>query len=200
MQSGLMRNSMEPSMTVKRKSHLVCQSATTSRAVLTAFQRHESAATSPNGRSELRAGELQASLAPRMRKASVAPASLEESIHRPARASVDWQVQVPSTAKALPPELLSVALVDASTCAGVGSMSVSWWHAEVAAGRAPQPVIRAPRCTRWTVSSVASFWSDRAAGYSGEVAAAVVAKSRRASAAAKAKRIAGRKASERVET
>jgi hypothetical protein len=41
-------------------------------------------------------------------------------------------------------------------------MSLSWWLGEVAAKRAPQPVIRLPRCTRWRVSDVRDFWIQRA--------------------------------------
>ena len=61
-------------------------------------------------------------------------------------------------AHALPADLASVALIDAPTCAAAGAMSLSWWHAEVAAGRAPAPVIQRPRCTRWRAAEVADFW------------------------------------------
>lgn len=84
----------------------------------------------------------------------------------------------------LPAALADVALIDGKTCAAAGSMSESWWHAEVAAGRAPQPVIRAPRCTRWSCADVANFWRrfpERDAG-------AKVPHAAKASAAAKAKR------------
>jgi hypothetical protein len=59
----------------------------------------------------------------------------------------------------LPPSLAGIALIDAPTAAGVGCMSVSWWHEEVRAGRAPVPAIRKPRCTRWRVKDVADFWA-----------------------------------------
>lgn len=59
-------------------------------------------------------------------------------------------------------DLQEVALIDALTCAAVGGMSVSWWHEEVRTGRAPQPVIRQPRCTRWRVGEVRAFWETRA--------------------------------------
>ena len=62
----------------------------------------------------------------------------------------------------LPPDLAAVALVDAATAAGTGDMSLSWWHGEVAARRAPQPVIRLPRCTRWRLADVRDFWIERA--------------------------------------
>lgn len=58
----------------------------------------------------------------------------------------------------LPALLQDVALIDADACAAVGSVSLSWWHAEVAAGRAPKPVVQRPRHTRWRVAAVAEFW------------------------------------------
>lgn len=61
-----------------------------------------------------------------------------------------------------PEALADVALIDATTCAATGSMGKSWWHDEVKAGRAPQPVIREPRCTRWKLCEVRQFWQDRA--------------------------------------
>ena len=63
-----------------------------------------------------------------------------------------------------PSALAEVSLIDAAACAGVGSMSISWWHEEVRAGRAPQPVIRKPRCTRWRVPDVRDFWAEFARG------------------------------------
>jgi predicted DNA-binding transcriptional regulator AlpA len=92
-------------------------------------------------------------------------------------------------AHALTPGLADVALIDAKTCAAVGSMSVSWWHAEVASGRAPAPVIREPRCTRWTLASVRAYWAERAElGTDTPAAGKVIAKAKKASAAAQVKR------------
>lgn len=95
-----------------------------------------------------------------------------------------------SDSASLPAGLASVALIDAPTAAAAGSMSVSWWHAEVAAGRAPAPVIRRPRFTRWRVVEVAAFWSALAAGAQADTCAAAVVKARatKASAAARLKR------------
>jgi predicted DNA-binding transcriptional regulator AlpA len=65
-----------------------------------------------------------------------------------------------------PEALADVALIDATTCAAAGCMGVSWWYDEVRAGRAPAPVIREPRCTRWRLADVRAFWiarSERAA-------------------------------------
>jgi len=86
--------------------------------------------------------------------------------------------------------LEDVALIDAATCAAVGGMSVSWWHAEVAAGRAPQPAIRRPRCTRWRRAAVRAFWIAFAEqGSADEQAAqAVTAQAKKASLAAQVKR------------
>lgn len=84
----------------------------------------------------------------------------------------------------LPAALADVALIDAKTCAAAGSMSESWWLEEVRTGRAPQPAIRAPRCTRWACAEVADFWRrfpERDAG-------AKVTHANKASAAAKIKR------------
>ena len=87
---------------------------------------------------------------------------------------------------ALPPELAAVALVDAKACAAVGGMSVTWWYDEVQAGRAPQPAIRAPRCTRWRMTEVRDFWERFAAqGTDNDRARAVVNVAKKASAAAR---------------
>lgn len=88
----------------------------------------------------------------------------------------------------LPADLAAVALIDAPTAAAAGSMSVSWWHAEVAAGRAPAPAFRAPRCTRWRVAEVAAFWRTFSAQGDASAADAVKARATKASAAARAKR------------
>jgi hypothetical protein len=90
----------------------------------------------------------------------------------------------------LPAGLADVALIDAVTAAGVGGMSASWWLDEVRAGRAPKPVIREHRCTRWRLADVRGFWEARAAAGSDPVEAnAVVARATKASTASKAKRL-----------
>ena len=97
-----------------------------------------------------------------------------------------------SAARPLPSDLADVALIDAPTCAAPGDMSVSWWHAEVAAGRAPKPKVRMPRCTRWLMADVRAFWiefADRAAADT-QPGARVIAQATKASALAKAKRAA----------
>ena len=93
-------------------------------------------------------------------------------------------------ARLLPAHLADVALIDAPICAAVGDMSVSWWHAEVAAGRAPQPVVRMPRCTRWHAGQVRDFWISFAKTAAADTQAAeqVTARAKKASAKAKAMR------------
>lgn len=90
----------------------------------------------------------------------------------------------------LPADASEVALIDAAKCAAIGDMSVSWWHAEVAAGRAPPPVIRRPRCSRWRARDVATFWRSLVERYAAEpdTAEAVKKQAKKASDAAKAKR------------
>ncbi|MCA6217788.1 hypothetical protein KGA65_14730 [Ideonella sp. B7] len=87
-------------------------------------------------------------------------------------------------------DLTSVALIDARTAARVGSMSLSWWHAEVAARRAPQPVIRRPRCTRWSLADVRAYWAALAEQGAQDTAGAarLFATTQKATAAAIAKR------------
>ena len=98
----------------------------------------------------------------------------------------------PLAAYSLPTNLAEVALIDAPTCAAVGKMSLSWWHDQVRVGRAPQPVIRKPRCTRWRLSDVRAFWLESAKQVQreAEAAPAVKAQAKKASAAAQAKRAA----------
>ena len=95
-------------------------------------------------------------------------------------------------ARPLPAALAEVALIDAPTCAAAGDMSVSWWHEEVRAGRAPAPVIRKPRCTRWRLAEVRAFWIESAvkAATDSQASALMTAHATKASAKAKAARIA----------
>lgn len=88
----------------------------------------------------------------------------------------------------VPAALAAVALIDAPTAAAAGSMSVSWWHAEVAAGRAPAPVIRRPRCTRWRLADVHGFWQAFGEQPDYGAAGTLKALATKASAAASAKR------------
>lgn len=91
----------------------------------------------------------------------------------------------------LPPALAEVALISAETAAAVGSMSESWWLDEVRVGRAPQPVIREHRCTRWRLADVRDYWAARAAqGADVAKVQMLVGRAKKASNAAKAKRAA----------
>jgi len=92
----------------------------------------------------------------------------------------------------LPAELADVALVDAKIAAAVGGMSVSWWHEKVASGEAPQPAIRAPRCTRWRAADVRRFWVKFAAHVDQRAAEQVTALAAKATRAAHAQRQAAR--------
>ena len=87
----------------------------------------------------------------------------------------------------LPANLADVALIDAPTCAAAGDMSVSWWHDEVRAGRAPAPVIRKPRCTRWRLADVRAFWIESAEKAATDTQAAELLKAHATKASAKAK-------------
>ena len=91
-----------------------------------------------------------------------------------------------STIATLPAALADVALIDAETCAAAGSMSVSWWHEEVRAGRAPKPAVQRPRCTRWAISVVADFWRRFAEDGSADTEAAEAMKAKLSKASAKA--------------
>ena len=93
-----------------------------------------------------------------------------------------------STTRALPADLADVALLDINDVCAAVRMSASWWHSEVAAGRAPQPLRYGPRCTRWTAASVRQYLIDRAAQPQADAAALVTARAKKASAAAQAKR------------
>lgn len=93
----------------------------------------------------------------------------------------------------IPEALTDVALIDAETSAAVGGMKVSWWALEVREGRAPAPVIREVRCTRWLLTDVRAFWAKRIADAKDQAEhqrACAVARGRKASFAAQAKRTA----------
>ena len=97
-------------------------------------------------------------------------------------------------ARPLPPDLAEVALIDAATAVSPGDMSLSWWHAQVAAGIAPAPVVRMPRCTRWRLSDVRAFWIAFATNASADkqTATNVLTRATKASAAAQVARRAAR--------
>jgi hypothetical protein len=79
-------------------------------------------------------------------------------------------------------------------------MSPSWWFDEVRAGRAPRPVIRGHRCTRWRLADVRRFWELRAAqDLDLDTGNGVVTHAAKASIAAKAKRLQARDAARNTE-
>lgn len=63
----------------------------------------------------------------------------------------------------VPPALADVALIDGPTCAAAHGISISTWHDLVRSGDAPQPVMRAVRCTRWRLADVRAWLIERAA-------------------------------------
>lgn len=56
-----------------------------------------------------------------------------------------------------PAALQDVALLTATACAAAAQISVSHWHALVAEGKAPAPVVRQPRFTRWRQSHIRAW-------------------------------------------
>lgn len=86
----------------------------------------------------------------------------------------------------VPPALADVALIDGPTCAAAGGISISTWHELVRAKGAPQPVMRAVRCTRWRLADVRAWLIARAA--QGAADDEVIRRATKASAKAKALR------------
>lgn len=83
----------------------------------------------------------------------------------------------------IPAALADVALIDAPAIAAAADISLSSWYSIVAHDEdAPQPVVRAPRHTRWRLSEVRAWLIRRAEkGVDPEAAAAVVRKAQMAS-------------------
>lgn len=95
----------------------------------------------------------------------------------------------PARRQPAPESLADVAHIDGPGAAAAGCLSISQWHALVREGRAPQPVIRAPRFTRWRLSDVRAWLIERE---SQPVAGATVIERANKAAAARAKRTAQR--------
>jgi hypothetical protein len=87
----------------------------------------------------------------------------------------------PKPARAVPEALAELALVDAHDCADARRCSVSTWLDDVREGRAPPPVIRRPRYTRWRLGDLKKHLIEIASQQSPEVAQAVVSKAQEAS-------------------
>ncbi len=86
----------------------------------------------------------------------------------------------------VPPALADVALIDGPTCAAAGGISISTWHELVRVKDAPQPVMRAVRCTRWRLADVRAWLIERAAQATADDE--VIRRATKASAKAKALR------------
>ncbi len=88
-----------------------------------------------------------------------------------------------------PPELADVALIDGPRIAAAACMGLSAFYDEVRAGKAPPPVIRQPRCTRWRLADVREWLRQRAeAGSTPEQRSMVASAARAATVAAARKR------------
>ncbi|WP_164886788.1 helix-turn-helix transcriptional regulator [Piscinibacter defluvii] len=85
------------------------------------------------------------------------------------------------------------AWVDVQAVRRLTSMSVSLIYEQLASGHFPEPVIRKPRFTRWRVGSIKDFMRrcEQAAAADSRAASELKARAATASAAAKAKRVAG---------
>lgn len=69
--------------------------------------------------------------------------------------------------RAQAPEVLAdVALIDGPSIAAAACMGLSQWHDLVRRGKAPQPVVKRPRFTRWKLVDV-RVWLAEVAGDGG---------------------------------
>ena len=120
-------------------------------------------------------------------KRTAAGLALDSGVDRKARAARHTVLRRP-----LPPDLAEVALLDIRDVCAAVRMSASWWHDEVRAGRAPQPLRYGPRCSRWRSADIRRYLIERAEKGTGDSEAArlTVARAKNASAAAQAKRAA----------
>lgn len=89
----------------------------------------------------------------------------------------------------LPVGVAEYALLDIRDVCAALRMSASWVHEEVRAGRFPQPLRFGPRCTRWPAAALRQYLIDRTAQPQAQVAALVIARAKKASEAARAKRL-----------
>jgi len=90
----------------------------------------------------------------------------------------------------VPETLADVAHIDARTAAAAASISVSHFLDLVREGEAPQPLRFGPRCTRWRLADIREWLRQRAEQGAADAASAafVIARAKRASDAAQAKR------------
>ena len=62
----------------------------------------------------------------------------------------------------IPSALVDVAFIDSASIIAAAAISKSTWLELVRNGKAPQPVIRGPRCTRWKLSDIRDWLRQRA--------------------------------------
>lgn len=74
----------------------------------------------------------------------------------------------PTVRAATPAALADVALIDAKQIAAAACIGLSQFYELLKAGKAPQPAIRAPRCSRWRLSEIRQWLEARAAAGSFE--------------------------------
>jgi hypothetical protein len=82
------------------------------------------------------------------------------ALHDPGKAHPNTRTTIRSDA---PPALADLALIDGPTAAAAACMSISLWRELVAAGKAPAPAFRRPRCTRWRLADVRGWLVEYAA-------------------------------------
>lgn len=90
----------------------------------------------------------------------------------------------------VPADLADVAFLDIRDVCAAVRMSASWVHEEVRGHRFPQPLRFGPRCSRWRSADVRAWLIERAQAAAADTAAGTqsIARAKRASEAAKAKR------------
>ena len=79
-----------------------------------------------------------------------------------AKQSLTEPTKRPIVRQPAPQALADVALIDAPQCAAAACIGQSQWWELVKTGRAPQPVMRAPRCTRWRLADIRAWLIERA--------------------------------------
>lgn len=96
----------------------------------------------------------------------------------------------------VPSALAEVALIDAKAVAAAAGISISTLHELVRQGLAPKGIRFGARCTRWRVSAVREWLEHRIAEAEADSRAEVVttARAKKASDAAKTRRVAGAEA------
>lgn len=113
---------------------------------------------------------------------TVIPAATEASSQPPTKKAR------PTVRPPLPESHADVALCDIADVKALVRMSDSWIHDQIKARKFPEPVIRLPRCTRWSLAHIRNWLIERAAQPNAEASAMVTARAKKASAAARTTR------------